>query len=132
MHFVLLHIVWQDHSIYPMTSMLIEIFFGLFAGTKVKHAKKSLKKMAQKSKRMPRKQPLSANVPRIMKTTPMTYQYITTVVGPGKVTINDCVYEYHFKAQGVTFWQCHKAPACKAEIITKGNQAWIMEAEHSH
>lgn len=106
--------------------------FGFFAGTSAKRPMKHLQKTKPKSKRMPRKQPLSANIPRIMETPSITYQYIPTVVGPGKVTINNVVYEYHFKSQGVTFWQCEKAPACNAEIITKGNRAWIMDAEHTH
>lgn len=67
-----------------------------------------------------------------METPSIAYEYISTVVGPGKVTVNSCVYEYHFKSQGITFWQCEKAPKCNAEVIVKGNRAWIMEAEHTH
>lgn len=93
---------------------------------------KQLKTMRPKTNKVVRRKPLRANIATIMETSSTTYQYIPTVVGPGKVTFDKNVYEYHFKSLGVTFWKCEHVSTCNAEIITKGNQAWVMEADHNH
>lgn len=93
---------------------------------------KQLELTKPKIKKRMQKQPLRANIATIMETPSFTYQYVPTVIGPGKIIVANHMYEYHFKSKGVTFWHCANAPACNAEIITKGNEAWVLEDKHSH
>lgn len=94
---------------------------------------------ATATKRKPRGQgppkvpakPLRADVDKVMQQESFTFNYLPTILGPGKVSVNDREYAYHFKSQQVKFYRCEK-PNCPAKVITKLNQAWIFNGDHNH
>lgn len=76
--------------------------------------------------------PIRADVDKIMAQKSMVFTYVPTIIGPGKISIGNQIYCYHFKSLGINFWRCDNDPSCMAKVITKANNAWILDGSHNH
>lgn len=88
------------------------------------------RRQTQQSKKMQTK-PIRSKVETIMQNPSTTFKYIPTRLGAGKISIDDRIYDYHFKSQGTHFWKCCKSD-CPAKAITRLTEAWILNDKHEH
>lgn len=100
------------------------IFCFKAAARKKRQAKVSQSKKAQAK-------PLRAEVDLIMQKPSTSFKYVPTRLGAGKISIEDQIYDYHFKSQRINFWKCSKAN-CPAKAITRGTEAWTINNLHDH
>lgn len=63
---------------------------------------------------------------------PMSFEYRPTLVGAGKISIDDRIFDYHFKSQRISFWRCSETGDCPAKVITRGKDAWYLHKDHDH
>lgn len=76
--------------------------------------------------------PIRADTDAVMNNQPpMPFEYRPTLVGAGKIAIDNFVYDYHFKSQRVNFWRCSMLE-CPAKVITRGKDAWYLCKDHDH
>lgn len=75
--------------------------------------------------------PIRSEVESIMQNASTTFKYIPTRLGAGKISIDNQIYDYHFKSQRVHFWKCC-IPDCPAKAITRVTEAWLLNDKHKH
>lgn len=61
----------------------------------------------------------------------MKFNYLPTRLGAGKISLENRVYNYHFKSQRISFWRCEQID-CPAKVITRAMDAWILNNDHTH
>lgn len=75
--------------------------------------------------------PLRSEVELVMQNSSTSFKYVPTRLGAGKISINDQMFDYHFKSQRIHFWKCCISD-CPAKAITRATEAWFLNAKHAH
>lgn len=76
--------------------------------------------------------PIRADIDEVINNQqPISFEYRPTLVGAGKIALDNHVFDYHFKSLRVNFWRC-ATPECSAKVITRGKDAWYLHKDHNH
>lgn len=105
--------------------LVLIVFFYLFFQLEQKR-----RRQTRQSKKVHAK-PIRSEVESIMQNPSTTFKYIPTRLGAGKISIDDQIYDYHFKSQRIHFWKCCNLD-CPAKAITRANEAWFLNNKHEH
>lgn len=106
-------------------------FFSFKSGQKKRRQTRQSQAQSQSQSKKAQSKPLRAEVDSVMQKPSTTFKYVPTRLGSGKISIDNEVFDYHFKSQRINFWKCSKLN-CPAKAITRANEAWIFNDEHQH
>ncbi|XP_037029116.1 modifier of mdg4 isoform X23 [Bradysia coprophila] len=68
-----------------------------------------------------------------LKTPPMRFENVSILFGKPKIIVNNFVYEFHHKRDGIVIWRCSKHTLkCAAKVFTKQLNCWILDDVHNH
>lgn len=94
-------------------------------------ARKRGRSTRQSQSKKAQAKPLRAEVDSVMKNPSTSFKYVPTRLGSGKISIDNEIFDYHFKSKRINFWKCSKYN-CPAKAITRGSEAWIFNDKHQH
>lgn len=73
------------------------------------------------------------NITEALKTPPTRFEFVSILFGKPKITVNNFVYEFHHKRNGIVIWRCQKhSEKCPAKVFTKKLNCWTLNSEHNH
>lgn len=87
-----------------------------------------------KIKRKPKKPLLdNQNIAAALKTPPLRFDNVSILFGKPKIVVNNIIYEFHHKRDGIVIWRCIKyEEKCEAKVFTKQLNCWILNSQHNH